>query len=132
MCFEQIVQDLMNRFQRNGSPEQVGVGDETVQRAFELSHVGGDLVGQIFQYLRRYRPACPSGFGFQDGKTQLVGGGMKIGDHTATEACFQPVFEREIGGRFIGRNDNLFAGFHQIIESMEEFFLSVVLADKKL
>ena len=43
--------------------------------------------------------------------------------------CSKPV---QIGRRLVGRDDDLLSLLNQIIESMEEFFLRIVLADQEL
>ena len=76
---EQIVQDLLRRFQRYRASHKGGVGDDAVERTFKLTHVGCDFVGQEFQHLERNLGLQGFRFRLQDAQPQLVGGGVDIG-----------------------------------------------------
>ena len=51
------MQHFLRGLQRDRAAEQVGVRDQPVQRAFQLAHVGGDLVGQELHHLGRHGDA---------------------------------------------------------------------------
>ncbi len=130
---QDVVQHLLRRLQRDRTAEQVGVRDQAVERALQLAHVGGDLVRQELQHLRRHGDAGACRLGLQDRDAQLEGGGVQVGDHAAAEPRAQPVLEPgQVGGRLVGGDDDLLAGIDQRVEGVEELLLRIVLADQEL
>ena len=57
MGAEDIVQDLLRAFERNGPAKQIGPGDQAIERAFQFPHIGRDLMRQEFHDARRHRNA---------------------------------------------------------------------------
>ena len=53
---QQVVQHLLRAFERDGAADQLHVGGDAVQRAFELAHVGGDLVGEELHHFAAASP----------------------------------------------------------------------------
>ena len=85
------------------------------------------------QNLGRHVRGRRRGLGLEDRDAELEGGRVQIGDHSATETGPEPVLEPgKVGGRLVGRDDDLLARIDQRIEGMEELFLRVVLADQEL
>jgi hypothetical protein len=62
------------------------MGDDTVHRALQFPHVGGDLVRQELQDLAGNGRAQLLRLGLQDSETQLVRGRMDVGDEAPAEA----------------------------------------------
>ena len=130
---QHVVQHLMRSLQRNRPGEQMRMGDEAVQRPFQLAHVRGDLLGEELHHPGRHGDAGARRLRLQDREPQFIGCRMHVGDHAAAEPRAQPVLDaRQIGGRFVGRDDDLLARIDQRVEGMKEFFLRAVLADQEL
>ena len=64
---QDVVENLMRCFQRDRTIEQVGMGDQPIQRPFQFADVGGDLMGEEFHHLHRHIDAGPGCLGFQNG-----------------------------------------------------------------
>ena len=91
MRLEDVVQHFLRRFERDRAAEQVGMRDQPVERALELAHVGGDLVREELDHLRRHLHVRARGLRLEDRDAQLEGRGVQVRDHAATEPRAQPV-----------------------------------------
>ena len=130
---QNILQHVLGRLQGNRSADQIGIGDDPIERAFQLAHVGGDLMGEKFQNLGRYLNAHIFRLRLQYAVAQLIGRRMDIRHQSPPKPRFHTLFHAlQIVWRFVGRNDHLAVLIHQGIEGMEEFFLCAVLAGDEL
>ena len=83
---QQVVQQLLRAFERDLASNQLHMRADAVQRAFELTYVRHDLVGEKLKHLWRHGDARMFGLRLQDAETQLVGGRVQIGDETPAQA----------------------------------------------
>ena len=109
------------------------MGDDPVERAFELAHIRRDLVGQELHHLARHVDAHLLGLGLEDPQAQLVGGGVDVADQTAAEARSQALLHAfQVRWRLVGGDDDLPSLIDQGVERVEELFLCRVLAADEL
>ena len=127
------MQHFLSGFQGNVAADQLGVGDDPVKSAFELAHVGGDLVAEKLGDLARNFNAHLLGLGLQNAEPQFVGRGVDVGDQAAVEPGLETFFHAfQVGGALIGRNDDLAALIDQGVKGMEKLLLGGVLAADEL
>ena len=99
MRFQHVMQYFLGRLKRHRAAEQIGMGDQPVQRPFQLADIGGDLVGEEFQHARRYGDAGLGGFRLQDRDSKFIGRGMQIRHHAAAQSGSQAMFQATEVGR---------------------------------
>src|SRR5262249_51777152 len=73
------------------------------------------------------------GLRLRDAEAQFVSRRVDVGDETPAEPRAHAFLEaREVGGRFVGGNDDLPVLVNQRIEGVKEFFLRRILAADEL
>ena len=55
MGAEDIVQNFLRAFQRDGAAEQIGPGYQAIKRAFQFPDIGGDFMREEFHNARGHR-----------------------------------------------------------------------------
>ena len=65
---QQIVQHFLSGLQCHIAADQLGMSNHPVQRAFEITHVRGDLMGEEFHDAAGNLDFRLLGLGFQDAK----------------------------------------------------------------
>ena len=130
---QKVLQHFLAGLQRDVAPDQGRMGDDAVERAFQLAHRGGDLVGEEFEHLGRDRDAEMFRLRLQDAHPELGGGSVDVGHQPPAEPRTKPLLHAfQIGRRLVRRHHDLPVVADQIVESMEEFFLGVFLAVDEL
>ena len=85
----------------------------------------GDCIG--------YRRILGRGAPFQDRESCFQVRGLDVGDQTPCEARVEPFLDRrDVLGRAVARNHNLFLRVMQFVESVEELFLCAVFRAERL
>src|SRR5436309_3330851 len=94
------------------------------QRALQLADVSLDFVCDEAEHLFRDQAHVVAELGVKDGEASLEVRRLDISDKTPFESRTQPVLERrDLLGRAVGRDDDLFVDLVKRIEGMEELFL---------
>ena len=121
--------------QRRGDlpSEERRVGHQRRQRAFDLAHVGRDVVGEELHDLFRDLRAHLLRLGADDLHLRVVVGLVELGGKPPLETRQQTVLDvLQFDGRLIRREDQLLARQVQVVEDVEEDVLRTRLSGQLL
>ena len=113
--------------------QQVTHGQNLVQRALQLPHVGGDILGNVGRHIVRQRHTQQRRLVFQNRQTRFKIRRHNIHHQAPFKTGAQTVLQlRHLTGRTVGSQHDLLAGFIQRVEGMEKFLLGLLFAGDKL
>ncbi len=115
------------------SVDYLAESGETLNNAFNLTDVALDAVGNILNNIVAQLHAKLTCLVADNGHAGLHIGGLNVNQQTAFKAGAETVVQlHHIHGRTVGGDDYLMACLVDIIEGMEEFFLSCFLTGNEL
>ena len=106
---------------------------DLVDYTFDLTDVGGDILGHERKHCIVNGDAALQRFVFQNGHSGFVIGRLYVSGQTLFKPGFQTLFQTEhFLGRTVGSENDLLMLFIQGVERMEQFFLTGVLTGNEL
>ena len=110
-----------------------GVGEHLLERAFELAHVGAQVLGDVERHFVIQLDVLDLGLLLQNGDPHFHLGRLDLHRQPPVEAGDQAVFEaRNILRVGVAADHDLLARLDQGVEDEEELFLRAVLAVEEL
>src|SRR5690554_1314484 len=130
---KKILERFANQLDGDIPSHEVGTGDHTLERTFQLTHVGADALGDKEGGIVGQIDARLLGLLHQDRDPRLQLRRFHRHGQSPAKTRFKALFQTvNFLGIAIAGQDDLLATFQQGIESMEEFLLRAFLLGKEL
>jgi len=130
---DKLVDHVLGQIQGDRFAVQACLRHERNQRAFELTHVGRDAVGEVLDDLTRQLDAVGVHLLFQDGHARFQRGNLEVGAEPPLKAGQQALLHAlHFNRRLVRRQHDLLSGLVQVVEDVEEHVLRLLLATEEL
>ena len=130
---EQVAQRFLGERERDLLPVKVRVGDDPLERAFELAHVAANVLGDEERDLLVEAHPGLLGLREQDRDAHLELGRFQGHGEAPAEAGDQPFLDaRDLLRVGVAGDDHLLVAFDERVEQVEELFLRAALAAEEL
>src|SRR5207249_3827301 len=129
----QLAEDFLGQVDGHLAAGEGAKGDHPRERAFELADVRLDPARDEIRDVVAEADALERGLFLEDGHARLEVRRLDVGDQSPLESRAQTLLDLgNVLRRRVARDDDLLARLVQVVERVEEFFLSPLLARDEL